>query len=68
MTMDVSAILLAIVVILAATAVCVILFVRLGFGAILGFAFAMSSTAIVMGTLGRAASWRPSTGGRPSPC
>ncbi|MGB5221931.1 MAG: cation:proton antiporter [Polyangiales bacterium] len=35
--MDVSAILLAIVVILAATAVCVILFVRLGFGAILGF-------------------------------
>jgi len=35
--MDVSAILLAIVVILAATAVCVMLFVRLGFGAILGF-------------------------------
>jgi len=35
--MDVSAILLAIVVILAATAVCVMLFVRFGFGAILGF-------------------------------
>ncbi|MFD2112220.1 cation:proton antiporter [Thiorhodococcus fuscus] len=36
-TMDISAILLGIVVILAATAVCVILFERLGFGAILGF-------------------------------
>ena len=35
--MDVSAILLAIVVILAATALCVALFERLGFGAILGF-------------------------------
>jgi len=34
---DVSAILLAIVVILAATALCVALFERLGFGAILGF-------------------------------
>jgi glutathione-regulated potassium-efflux system protein KefB len=35
--MDVSALLLGIIVILAATAVCVILFERLGFGAILGF-------------------------------
>ena len=35
--MDISSILLAIVVILAATATCVILFERLGFGAILGF-------------------------------
>jgi Kef-type K+ transport system membrane component KefB len=39
--MDVSAILLAIVVILAATAVCVMLFVRFGFGAILGFIVAV---------------------------
>lgn len=35
--MDISAILLGIVVILAATALCVMLFERLGFGAILGF-------------------------------
>jgi glutathione-regulated potassium-efflux system protein KefB len=35
--MDISAILLSIVVMLAATALCVILFQRLGFGAILGF-------------------------------
>ena len=35
--MDISAILLSIVVILAATALCVMLFERLGFGAILGF-------------------------------
>ena len=36
-SMDISSILLAVVVILAATATCVILFDRLGFGAILGF-------------------------------
>ena len=36
-SMDISSILLAVVVILAATATCVILFERLGFGAILGF-------------------------------
>jgi glutathione-regulated potassium-efflux system ancillary protein KefC len=35
--MDISAVLLSIVVMLAATALCVILFQRLGFGAILGF-------------------------------
>ena len=35
--MDISAVLLGIVVILAGTAICVILFERLGFGAILGF-------------------------------
>jgi len=35
--MDLSAVLLGIVVILAATAICVVLFERLGFGAILGF-------------------------------
>jgi glutathione-regulated potassium-efflux system protein KefB len=35
--MDFSAVLLAIVVFLAATAACVILFQRLGFGSILGF-------------------------------
>ena len=35
--MDTSAVLLGIVVILAGTAICVILFERLGFGAILGF-------------------------------
>ena len=35
--MDISAVLLAIVVFLAATAACVILFQRLGFGSILGF-------------------------------
>ena len=35
--MDISAILLGIVAILAATALCVILFQRLGFGSILGF-------------------------------
>jgi len=35
--MDLSAVLLGIVVIIAATAVCVLLFERLGFGAILGF-------------------------------
>ena len=35
--MDISSILLAVVVFLAATAICVILFERLGFGAILGF-------------------------------
>ena len=38
--MDISAILLSIVVILAATALCVMLFERLGFGAILGFIIA----------------------------
>lgn len=38
--MDISAILLSLVVILAATAACVILFDRLGFGAILGFILA----------------------------
>ncbi|MGB5254749.1 MAG: cation:proton antiporter [Sedimenticolaceae bacterium] len=35
--MDISAILLGVIVILAATALCVILFERIGFGAILGF-------------------------------
>ena len=35
--MDISAVLLAIVIFLAATAICVILFQRLGFGSILGF-------------------------------
>ena len=35
--MDIPSILLAVVVFLAATAICVILFERLGFGAILGF-------------------------------
>ena len=35
--MDISAILLSIVIILTATAICVLLFERLGFGAILGF-------------------------------
>ena len=35
--MDISAVLLSIVVMLAATVLCVILFQRLGFGAILGF-------------------------------
>ena len=35
--MDISSILLAIIVFLAVTALCVILFERLGFGAILGF-------------------------------
>ena len=36
-SMDISSILLSVVVILAATATCIILFERLGFGAILGF-------------------------------
>lgn len=38
--MDLPSILLAVVIFLAATAICVILFERLGFGAILGFIFA----------------------------
>ncbi len=38
--MEISAVLLGIVIILAATAICVLLFVRLGFGAILGFIIA----------------------------
>jgi len=39
-SMDVTSILLALVVLLLATAICVILFERLGFGSILGFIFA----------------------------
>jgi len=35
--MDIAVILLAVVVFLAATAICVLLFERLGFGSILGF-------------------------------
>ena len=38
--MDISAVLVAIVVFLAATAACVILFQRLGLGSILGFSVA----------------------------
>ena len=38
--MDLSSILLAVVVFLGATAICVILFERLGFGSVLGFIIA----------------------------